>query len=302
MQRAMVIGSGGREHAIAWKLSKSPILDKVYCFSGNPGSGSEPKIENISPNSSNELIEFIKANNISLVFIGPEKPLAEGMADLLRENKIKVFGFGKEQARLESSKLFSKQFCEKHKISQPMFKEFADSSAAIAFLEKNPNMKFFIKADELCGGKGAIPAPTIDDGIKAVSDLLIKKKCGTGEKIIIEEWIEGFEITIMAFTDGKTISIMPASQDHKRLLENDAGPNTGGMGAYAPAPKFDSEVEESFRKEILEPTLNGLKAEGFNDAGIIYFGLIVDENKKPFLLEYNVRMGDPETQPLMLLF
>ncbi len=301
MRRAMVIGSGGREHAIAWRLVKSPVLEKVYCFSGNPGTATEPKIENVSPQSSKELIEFIKANNVSLVFIGPEKPLAEGMADLLRKNGIAVFGFGKEQAKLESSKIFSKQFCEKHKISQPLFREFTDSSLAIAFLEENSDKKFFVKADELCGGKGAIPAPTLEDGIKAVSDLLIKKKCGVGEKIVIEGWIEGFEITIMAFTDGKTISIMPASQDHKRLLDNDAGPNTGGMGAYAPAPAFDSEVEENFRKDILSPTLDGLKEEGFNDAGIIYFGLIVNENKQPFLLEYNARMGDPETQPLMLL-
>jgi len=301
MQRAMVIGSGGREHAIAWKLAKSPILDKVYCFFGNPGTESEAKVENIAPNSSKELVEFIKANKVSLVFIGPEKPLAEGIADLLRENGIKVFGLGKNQSLLESSKIFSKNFCSKYQVSQPLFKEFTDLSSAIAFLEKNSNKKFFIKADELCGGKGAIPASTLDDGVKAVSDLLIKKKCGVGEKIIIEEWLEGFEITIMAFTDGKTISIMPASQDHKRLLENDHGPNTGGMGAYAPAPAFDSEVEENFRKEILEPTLNGLKEEGFNDAGIIYFGLMINANKKPFLLEYNVRMGDPETQPLMLL-
>ena len=297
----MVIGSGAREHALAWKLAQSSLLDTVYCAEGNPGTALEPKVENFFFSEYSELVDFAGEQGVELVVIGPEKPLAEGVADSFRERGVSVFGFGKKQAMLESSKVFARHFCEKYGVSSPEASVFTNASEAMEFLEENRDRKFFVKADELCGGKGAFPAPTIAEGMKAVSELLVKKKCGVGEKILIEEWLEGLELTIMAFTDGKTISLMPASQDHKRLLDGDKGPNTGGMGAYAPASLFDSEVKENFTNSILKPTLRGLKEEGFNDAGIIYFGIIVDREKKTRLLEYNVRFGDPEAQPVLLL-
>jgi len=297
----MVIGSGAREHTIAWKLAENPSLGRVFCSSGNAGTADEKKTENSSFASFGKTLAFIKRNSIELVVIGPEKPLAEGLADLLRENGIRVFGFGKKEAMLESSKVFSRNFCKKHGVSCPESEIFTDSSTAISYLEENRGKKFFVKADELCGGKGAIPAPSAEEGVNAVGELLIKKRCGTGKKILVEEWLEGQELTIMAFTDGRSIAIMPASQDHKRLLDGDKGPNTGGMGAYAPAPLFDEEVKANFRKQILKPTLEGLKKEGFQDAGILYFGLVVDSEKNTRLLEYNVRFGDPEAQPVLML-
>ncbi len=298
---AMVIGSGAREHAIAWKLAQSSLVDTVYCAEGNPGTALEPKVENVFFSEYSELLEFAEKEGIELVVVGPEKPLAEGIADLFRERGINVFGFGKKQAMLESSKVFAREFCERYGVATPATRVFDNESDAISFLEENRDRKFFVKADELCGGKGAFPAPTIIESMKAVSELLVKKKCGVGEKVLIEEWLEGRELTIMAFTDGKTIALMPASQDHKRLLDEDNGPNTGGMGAYAPAPLFDSEVKENFTNSILKPTLKGLKEEGFNDAGVIYFGIIVDSEKKTSLLEFNVRFGDPEAQAVLPL-
>lgn len=301
MTSAMVIGSGAREHAIAWKLAQSSLLDTVYCAEGNPGTALEPKTENVFFSDYNEVLEFAEREGVDLVVVGPEKPLAEGIADSFRKHGLKVFGFGKNQAMLESSKVFAKRFCEKYGVLTPAAKVFSNESDAISFLEENRDRKFFVKADELCGGKGAFPASNPADGMNAVSELLVKKKCGTGEKVLIEEWIEGRELTVMAFTDGKTVSLMPASQDHKRLLDGDNGPNTGGMGAYAPAPLFDSVVKENFKKSILEPTLRGLREEGFNDAGILYFGIMVDRERKTHLLEYNVRFGDPEAQAVLQL-
>lgn len=296
----MVIGSGAREHAIAWVLAKNPSLEKVYCSKGNAGTALEPKMENVSFVDFKETLDFIKKNNIGLVVIGPEKPLSEGLADLFRENGVKAFGFGKRQAMLESSKSFSREFCKKYRVQGPKSWEFTDAGAALGFFEKSKG-KFFVKADELCAGKGAIPAKTKAEGFKAVRELLVEKKCGVGKKILAEEWIEGRELTIMAFTDGTDFAIMPASQDHKRLLDGDKGPNTGGMGAFAPVPLFGKEVERKFREKILEPTLKGLKKEKMCDAGILYFGLIIGEKNEPFLLEFNARFGDPETQPVLML-
>ncbi|MEM0360312.1 MAG: phosphoribosylamine--glycine ligase [Candidatus Diapherotrites archaeon] len=300
MDSAIVIGSGAREHAIAWALAKSNSLNKVYCTQGNAGTASDKKLENISFKDFRQTMEFIKKNKTRLVVIGPEKPLSEGIADLFRAKGIKAFGFGKRQAMLESSKSFARSFCKKYNVQSPNFWEFSDTSDAISFFEKNKG-KFFVKADELCAGKGAIPAKNRKEGINAVKQLLVEKKCGIGKKIIVEEWIEGSELTIMAFTDGKTFSLMPASKDHKRLLDGNKGPNTGGMGAFAPAPLFSNSVKKKFRKKILEPTLKGLEIEKMHDPGILYFGLIVDKKNNPFLLEFNVRFGDPETQPVLML-
>jgi len=301
MGSVMVIGSGGREHALAWKLANSSKEITVYCSEGNAGTAFEKNVENVSFTSFNETLDFIKEKEVDLVVVGSEKLLAEGLADLLRVNGVRVFGFGAKQAMLESSKVFSREFCQRHGVNSPKSWIFSDSSSALAFFEEHPSERFFVKADELCGGKGAIPAQSLGDAVNAVGDLLIKKKCGLGEKILVEEWLDGRELTIMAFTDGHSISLMPASQDHKRLLEGDKGLNTGGMGAYSPAPLFDAEVEANFRKSVLEPTLEGLKKEGFSDAGIIYFGLIVGRDKSTCLLEFNVRFGDPEAQPVLSL-
>ncbi len=301
MALVLLIGSGGREHALAKKLACSEQVERIFCVPGNGGMSAEKKCECVQLNTHEEILKFASDKGVDLAVIGPEKPLAEGIADKLEENSVPAFGFSRDTARLESSKVFARQFMKKHGIQQPEFSVFESKDSALEFLRENAGKKFFIKADELCGGKGAIPAPDFSAAKNALEKLFDEKICGKGERVLVEEWLQGEECTVMAFTDGKRFEIMPASQDHKRLLDGDRGPNTGGMGAYAPAPVFDETAEKKFRKKVLEPTLDGLRREGFRAKGVLYFGLMFSEEKEPFLLEYNARFGDPEAQPVLSL-
>ncbi len=300
MASILLIGSGGREHALAKKLALSSKVERIFCITGNGGTAIEKKCKNVSLKTHEEILKFAVEKEIDLAVIGPEKPLAEGLADKLTELAIPVFGFNSNAARLESSKVFAREFMKKHGVQQPAFKVFESKKEALEFMQSE-GKKFFIKADELCGGKGAMPASNIKEAEKALNELLVKKVCGCGERVLVEEWLSGRECTVMAFTDGKHFELMPSSQDHKRLLDNGIGPNTGGMGAFAPTPVFDQSAREKFNKKILKPTLKGFKREGIKARGVLYFGLMFSEQKEPFVLEYNVRFGDPETQPVLSL-
>lgn len=301
----LVIGSGGREHTLAGKLKIDQPVKKVFCSPGNGGTASSDRIHNLDYDSWNDLHNKIIEKNIEFVVVGSEKPLSKGLADFLREKNIPVFGFGKKAAKLESSKVFAAKFKEKYNVSSPNSKVFTSMDKAEEYLndefKKGSNKEFWVKADELCGGKGAIHAPNFEEGKEALKTLFKDKKCGEGKKVVIQKHINGEEATILTFTDGETFVPMPPMQDHKPIYNDGKGPNTGGMGAYAPAPVVDEEVWEKFEKNILKPTKKGIKQEGIRSPGILYFGLIIDENKDPYVLEYNVRFGDPEAQPVLPL-
>lgn len=301
MSNVLVVGSGGREHAIAEKLAASHHVKHVFCCPGNAGTALMPKGKNVELKGFKDMAEFAERNNVAFTVVGPEQPLAEGIADVFAERNLPIFGFDKKTAQLEASKAFACEFMKRNSVACPEFWIFEKPDDAIAFLEEHKDEQFFIKADELCGGKGALPGLTHEQAKDAVEELMVRKRCGIGKRIVIEKYVEGEEVTIMAITDGKHIFITPASQDHKRLLDEDRGPNTGGMGAYAPAPVFDDEVQKRFVRQVLHPTLDGMKSEGMQHAGVLYFGLIIDDNKQPQVLEYNVRFGDPEAQPVLTL-
>lgn len=297
-----VIGSGGREHALCEALKDSDKVSKVFCFPGNGGTASSEGIENLTYDGFEDLYDRIQKNSIGLVVVGPEGPLSEGLADFLRERGVSVFGFSRKATRLESSKAFADEFKKKYGISRPDFEVFTDYEKAAKYTEERFSEgaeKLWIKADELCGGKGALGASSIGEAKEALKTLLVDKKCGEGEKVVVQDNLKGQEVTVLAFTDGETFITMPAMQDHKPVYEGGKGPNTGGMGAYSPVPVFDEEVEKKFNEKILKPTVEGIKKEGMQRPGIIYFGLMIDEDREPYVLEYNVRFGDPEAQPIL---
>lgn len=305
MENVLVIGSGGREHALAEALKRDREVNTVFCAPGNGGTQSSEDIANLDFKDFQSLYRQITRNDIGLVVVGPEKPLAEGISDFLGNKKIPVFGFEKKTARLEASKGFADEFKQKHGVSSPDFQTFTSYHKAEDYLrrhfdEDNSN-KLWIKADELCGGKGVIGVDTLTDGERTLNTLLQEKKCGKGEKVIIQEDVPGEEITVQSLTDGQTFVLTPSSQDHKQLYENDKGPNTGGMGAYAPAPTFRGQIEDAFQTKILSPTANGLKEEELGGPGVLYFGLRLSHHQIPKVLEYNVRFGDPETQAILRL-
>ena len=305
MAKVLVIGNGGREHAIVHALADDADVEHIFCSPGNGGTEAMENVSNIGKKEAQDLGFFAINENIDLVVVGPEQPLCEGMADHLRKHNLNVFGFNEAAARLEGSKVYSKEFMQKYSIPTADFEVFGSFKHAIEYLEsrfgENPNAKFFIKADELCGGKGAIPGFDLHSAKRAVRYLLLDNACGEGAKLIIEEAIEGQEASIFALTDGESIVILPSAQDHKRIRDNDEGPNTGGMGAYAPAPVVDEKAYERIEQEIVLPTLMGMEEERISDCGVIFIGVMIDRKGKPHVLEYNVRFGDPEAQPLLTL-
>lgn len=297
-----VVGSGGREHALCEALKSSEKVSRVFCFPGNGGTASSEGVENLTYDGSEDLYNKIQNNNIGLVVVGPEGPLSEGLADFLKEQDVPVFGFNRRATRLESSKAFADGFKKKYNIPCPGFEVFTGYNEAVAYAEEKFSEgaeKLWVKADELCGGKGAIGASNPEDAEQAIRALLIDKKCGEGDKVVIQDHLEGEEATVLVFTDGETFITMPSMQDHKPVYDGGKGPNTGGMGAYAPVPVVDEEVKKKFDEKILKPTIEGIKKEGMQCPGIIYFGLMIDEDKEPYVLEYNVRFGDPEAQPIL---
>jgi len=296
----LLIGSGGRENVLAWKLAQSSKVKELYIAAGNPGTAEYG--ENLEFDESNQraLLEFALKEKIDITVVGPEAPLAAGIVDLFKEHGLQVFGPNQSAARLESSKAFSKELMHKYAIPTAEYQSFTEADKAVEYI-KQQGAPIVVKASGLAAGKGVIVAQTESEALAAVKTIMEDEKFGeAGAKVVIEEFLEGEEATILAFCDGKTIVPMIASQDHKPAYDGGQGPNTGGMGAYAPAPVVTEQIEESFKTEIMEPTLKALQSEGLDFKGIIYFGLMIKDQKAK-VLEYNVRFGDPEAQVVLPL-
>lgn len=297
--KVLVIGSGGREHAIAWKLSQSPLVDKIYCAPGNGGTALENKCENINITKNEELLEFAK-NHIDVTIVGPEGPLVEGIADIFKEAGIKVFGPSKQAAALEGSKAFSKDFMKKYGIKTAAYEVFENVSDSINYLE-SCSYPIVIKADGLAAGKGVAICQSFEEAKECIESFMVKDVFkGAGQKVVIEEFLEGIEASILAVTDGTTMIPLLSAKDHKTIYENNKGPNTGGMGAISPNPYCNKEVFESFKVDIMYPTLKGIWEEDMDYVGVVFFGIMITK-KGVYLLEYNVRLGDPETQAVLPL-
>lgn len=296
----LIIGGGGREHALAWKLAKSDRVRKIYVAPGNGGTASGSLIiENIDLNKTDELISFAKKNHISLTVVGPEVPLSEGIVDDFQKNNLKIFGPSKAAAQLESSKEFAKDFMRRHNIPTASYQTFTDLNKAKEYVKKN-RVPIVIKADGLAAGKGVIIAENESEAFKALELMLIDNAFGdSGARVVIEEYLEGEEASFIVISDGDSILPLASSQDHKRLLDNDVGPNTGGMGAYSPAPIVTEDVHNKIMAQVIEPTIKGMKSDGINFCGFLYAGLMIDKNNNIKTLEFNCRMGDPETQPIL---
>lgn len=296
--KILIIGSGGREHALGWKIAQSKKVSNVYIAPGNGGSDSEPKISNINIKNHDELLEFAITNAIDLTIVGPEKELSEGVVDKFESQNQKIFGPTKAGALLESSKKFAKDFMIKNNIPTAFYKTFTDSTLAHQFIDQQ-KIPLVIKADGLAAGKGVIIARTEIEAHEAVDYILEDNKFGdAGSRIIIEEFLEGEEASFIVMTDGEHIFPMASSQDHKRLMDSDKGPNTGGMGAYSPAPVVSDEIHKKIMDHVIEPTIAGLKKEKIPFKGFLYAGLMIKDDEIK-VLEFNCRMGDPETQPIL---
>ncbi len=294
----MIIGSGGREYSIGLALSKESGVDKLYFA---PGNGATCEFgENISITDFEKLAEFAKDNSIELTIVGPEAPLVDGIVDVFKSHNLNVFGSSKAASQLEGSKIFMKNFLARNSIPTARYIETTQIKKANDFINKL-QAPIVVKADGLCGGKGVIIAMSHDEAKKAAEDMLSGESFGdAGTSIIIEEFLDGYELSVFAVCDGEDYRILPAAQDHKRLLDGDKGPNTGGMGAYAPTPLIDDELYEKINQRVVEPTLSGMKAEGYPFEGVLFIGIMVVESE-PIVLEYNVRFGDPECEILMPL-
>ena len=296
----LLIGSGGRENALAWKLAQSSRVEELYIAAGNPGTSEFGENLEFDENNQEALLEFAIKEKIDITVVGPEAPLAAGIVDLFEDNNLKVFGPRKAGAQLESSKAFSKGLMQKYEIPTAAYRSFTEADKAVEYI-KEKGAPIVVKASGLAAGKGVIVAQTVEEAVAAVETIMKDEKFGdAGEKVVVEEFLEGEEATILAFCDGKTIVPMIASQDHKPAYDGGKGPNTGGMGAYAPAPVVTDQIRKQFKREIMKPTLEALQSEGLNFKGIIYFGLMIKDGKAK-VLEYNVRFGDPEAQVVLPL-
>ena len=291
-----IIGSGGREHSICLALSKSSKVDQIYCFPGNAGTSQIANNIDINLEKFDVLKNFINLNKIDLIVVGPEKPLVDGIVDFLEKNKIKVFGPSKAAAELEGSKIFTKNLCKKYNIPTAKFGIFQNVAEAMEFIKKS-KYPLVIKADGLASGKGVYICGNNDEAQSAI-DEIFDGKFGVAKNLLIEEFLEGEEMSYFIISDGKTFKSFDTAQDHKRVLEGDLGKNTGGMGAYSPSRMINDELENKIIKKIIEPTLKGLKDSGINYKGFLYAGLMISDNE-PYLIEYNVRMGDPECQTIL---
>ena len=296
--RVLVVGSGGREHALAWKIRQSPLVDKVFCAPGNGGISQIAECVDIKADDIAGLTAFASRNKIDLTVVGPEAPLSGGITDKFSANGLRVFGPSKEAARLESSKVFMKELAKKYGIPTAVFEVFTESAAAKKYI-KGFKGKFVVKADGLAAGKGVIVCSSKEEGLEAVEAMMERKIFkDAGKKVIIEECLEGEEASIIVVTDGKDAVPLASAQDHKRTLDGDKGPNTGGMGAYSPAPVVTDETMKAVMKDIIRPAIDGLSKEGIKYTGALYAGLMIDSSG-PKLLEFNCRFGDPETQAIL---
>jgi len=295
--KVLVVGNGGREHALAWKINQSPLVSKLYVAKGNAGIWQIAEKVDISPTDIPALVNFAKSEGIDLVVVGPEQPLSEGIADAFEEAGIKIFGHKKKSAILEASKVFAKNFMKKYGIPTAFYETFDNEIEAINFVKKM-GTPIVIKADGLAAGKGVIIAHTIEEAIKAIEEMFAGKFGEASKRIVIEEFLDGVEASYMAMVKGDKLVPLATSQDHKRVFDGDKGPNTGGMGAYSPTPVITPELEEEILNKIMYPTLEGMLKEGRELQGFLYAGLMIG-SKGVNVLEFNVRMGDPETQPIM---
>ena len=297
--KVLVIGSGGREHAIAWKLSQSRHVDKVYCAPGNAGIAEIAECIDVDLSNFDVLLDLVRYEWIDLTIVGPEDPLSRGIVDYFEKDGRRILGPTKAAAQLESSKVFSKEFMKRHRIPTAEYKVFTSYLHAEDYVRMK-GAPIVIKADGLAAGKGVIVASTVDEAIDALRLIMKDRAFGdAGNRAIVEECLKGEEASFMVFTDGKTIVPMVSSQDHKRVFDDDKGPNTGGMGAYSPAPVITKELESVVMDTIMRPTIEGLRSEGIKYKGILYAGLMIDDGN-PYVLEFNCRLGDPETQPVLL--
>ena len=296
--RVLIVGSGGREHALAWKIRQSPLVDKVFCAPGNGGISQIAECVDIKADDIAALTAFASRNRIDLTVVGPEAPLSGGITDKFCANGLRVFGPSKEAARLESSKVFMKELAKKYGIPTAGFEVFTDSAAAKKYINGYKG-KFVVKADGLAAGKGVVVCSSKEEGLEAVEAMMEKKIFkDAGKKVIIEECLEGEEASIIVVTDGKDAVPLASAQDHKRILDGDRGPNTGGMGAYSPAPVVSEAMMNTVMKDIIRPAIDGLNKEGIKYTGALYAGLMRD-GSGPKLLEFNCRFGDPETQAIL---
>jgi len=300
--KVLVIGSGGREHALAWKAAQSPKVKTVFVAPGNAGTAREPKLKNIALGGEDisGLVTFARENTVDLTIVGPEVPLVMGIVDEFRKAGLRCFGPTKGAAQLEGSKAFTKDFLARHHIPTAAYRNFTDIDAALAYVREQ-GAPIVIKADGLAAGKGVIVAISLDEAEAAVRDMLAGNAFGeAGHRVVIEEFLEGEEASFICMVDGTHILPMATSQDHKRVGDGDTGPNTGGMGAYSPAPVVTPEIHARILREVIEPTVRGMAAEGNPYTGFLYAGLMIGADGAPKVIEYNCRFGDPETQPIML--
>ena len=302
MKKVLIVGSGGREHAFTWKIAQSEHVSSVYVAPGNAGTALEPKTENISISVSDiiGLKEFALAEKIDLTIIGPEAPLVDGIFDIFSDAGLKCFGPSKKAAQLEGSKSFAKDFMIRHGIPTAEYKVFKDFNEAERYIKKT-DKPLVIKADGLAAGKGVIIAQTEQEAVNAVRSMLLNREFGeAGNEVVIEEMLTGEEASFIVVADGVNIVPLATSQDHKAIFDGDKGPNTGGMGAYSPAPVVTPAVYKRIMENVIQPTVQGLLADGLKFTGFLYAGLMIDKDGMPKVLEYNVRCGDPETQPIMM--
>lgn len=296
--RVLIVGSGGREHCLAWKIAQSKLVDKIYCAPGNGGTSLVAQNIDIAAVDIEGLVEFASSENIDLTVVGPEAPLVGGVVDRFTEAGLKVFGPTVELARLEGSKIFSKEVMKKYGVPTADFKVFASYDEAKKYI-KEKGAPLVVKADGLAAGKGVFVCSSIEEAFGAIDAVMVEKKFGSaGDKVIVEDFLEGEELSVLIFTDGKTVIPLASSQDHKRAYDDDKGPNTGGMGAYSPAPVVDKQEFNSIIDIVFKPLIKGLSQEGKPYKGMLYGGLMI-KNSKPYVLEFNVRFGDPETQAIL---
>jgi phosphoribosylamine--glycine ligase len=297
--KILVVGSGGREHALAWKLAQSERIQMVYVAPGNGGTALDPRLKNVDITDPAWLAQFAIKEHIGLTVVGPEVPLAAGIVNIFREQGLKIFGPTKEAAQLESSKDFAKAFMKRHRIPTADYQTFSDAQAARKYINQK-GAPIVIKADGLAAGKGVVVAMTIDEAHAAVEMMLSDNKLGdAGARVVVEEFLAGEEASFIVMVDGKHVLPLATSQDHKRLKDHDEGPNTGGMGAYSPAPIVTPALHARVMREIINPTVLGMQKDGIPFTGFLYAGLMIDAKGNPKTLEFNCRMGDPETQPIM---
>ena len=298
--KILVVGSGGREHALAWKLAQSEKIQVVMVAPGNGGTALDGRLKNIFITDPVQFADYVQQEHIAITVVGPEAPLAAGIVDIFRERGLKIFGPTKKAAQLESSKDFAKAFMKRHGIPTAAYQSFSDAKAAHDYIDQQ-GAPIVVKADGLAAGKGVVVAMTLKEAHDAVDMMLSDNRFGdAGARVVIEEFLEGEEASFIVMVDGKNILPLATSQDHKRLMDNDEGPNTGGMGAYSPAPIVTPQLHARVMREIILPTVQGMAKDGIPYTGFLYAGLMIDAEGNPKTLEFNCRMGDPETQPIMV--